>query len=230
MILIPKSEISICLPVYNESQVIYQVIKDIQHAGYDQVYVIDDGSTDESMAEAKRAGATVIRHLLNRGAGAAAQTSIALARKKQFKYLVMMDGDGQHSPADIQTLYTTLKNKGADIVIGSRFLNDNSEMPNIRKRYNQLANLITNLFCSNSYSDTQSGFRMFNRSAIEQLNLTLDGFSYCSEMLILSDRLGLKLEEAPIETLYSEYSLQKGQNFMAGVTTAWHLIRKIVFK
>ena len=142
----------------------------------------------------------------------------------------MMDGDGQHSPEDIPSIISKMTESRSDIVIGSRFLEDFSSMPAIRKGYNQMANIITNLFCSGNYTDTQSGFRLLNRKAIEHLNLTLDGFSYCSEMLIASERADLKLAEAPIKTLYSEYSMQKGQGFLVGMSTAWHLIRKIVFK
>lgn len=228
--MILKKDISICVPVYNEEQVIFQVIKDIQKRGYEEVYVIDDGSEDDSSVEAQKAGAIVIKHPINRGAGAAAQTAIVLARQRKFKFLLMMDGDGQHSPDDISALSAELMESRSDIVIGSRFLEDVSDMPAIRRKYNRLANLITNLFCSKGYTDTQSGFRLLNQNAIAKLNLTLDGFSYCSEMLILSERLGLKLSETPIKTLYSEYSLQKGQSFLSGVSTAFHLIRKIIFK
>ncbi|MFT4663999.1 MAG: glycosyltransferase involved in cell wall biosynthesis [Polaribacter sp.] len=228
--MISKKDIYICVPVFNEEQVIFQVIKNIRKRGYEQIFIINDGSTDHSAKEAERAGATVIQHLVNRGAGAAAQTAIVLARKRGFKYLLMMDGDGQHCPDDIPSLSTTLLSSRSDIVIGSRFLKDFSNMPNIRKGYNRIANQLTNLFCNNSYTDTQSGYRLLNRNAIETLNLTLDGFSFCSEMLILSERAGLEITEAPVKTLYSDYSLQKGQNFLSGVSTAWDLIRKIIFR
>ncbi len=228
--MISKKDICICIPVFNEEQVVFQVIKNIQKRGYTKIFIINDGSTDDSKKEAERAGATVIQHLVNRGAGAATQTAIVFARQHGFKFLLLMDGDGQHCPDDVPALSTALLSSNSDIVIGSRFLKDLSNMPNIRKGYNRIANQLTNLFCNNNYTDTQSGYRLLNRNAIEKLNLTLDGFSFCSEMLILSERAGLKITEAPVKTLYSEYSLQKGQNFLSGISTAWDLIRKIIFR
>ena len=116
-----------------------------------------------------------------------------------------------------------------DIVIGSRFLQDVSGMPQSRRGFNSIANWLTNLFTKRRYTDSQSGFRMLNRRAIERLNLTVDQFGFCSEMLILAEQNDLAVSEVPITTVYTSYSLSKGQDFYTGVRTAVQFIWRVIF-
>ena len=187
-------------------------------------------SVDQTVIRAERVGVQVINHLINRGAGAATQTAIEWARQSNISFMVLLDADGLHTPKDIGLLTQRMTKGDCDIVIGSRFLSDNSQMPLSRKWFNSLANLLTNLFCSNRYTDSQSGLRMLNRQAIEQLNLTIDHFGFCSEMLILAEQKGLIVKEVPITTLYTDYSRSKGQNFLTGLGTAFQILWKIIFK
>ena len=117
-----------------------------------------------------------------------------------------------------------------DIVVGSRFLKDVSSMPRSRRGFNQLANLLTQLFSQHRYTDSQSGFRLLNRRAIEKLDLTVDQFGFCSEMLILAEQKELIVAEVPITTVYTPYSLAKGQDFYTGIHTALHFIWRIIFR
>ena len=144
--------------------------------------------------------------------------------------MILMDADGQHLADDIEVLVQRMTEADCDIVIGSRFKGDPSTMPGRRRWYNQMANLLTNVFCKNRYTDTQSGFRMLNRSAIESIQLSINGYGFCSEMLIRAEQLGLQVVEVPTRTVYTNYSLNKGQNMYTGIETAFNLIWKIIFK
>ncbi len=228
--MIPKSDIPIFIPAFNEELTIAKVISELRECGYSQLFVVDDGSSDNTAKKANEAGAYLIQHIINRGAGAATQTAIEWARKKSFSYMILMDGDGQHLPRDLEKLVQRMDAGDCDIVIGSRFLGDVSAMPKSRRWFNRMANVLTNFFCKNQYTDTQSGFRMLNRNAIENLQLTLDEYGFCSEMLFLAEQKGLKVAEVAISTIYTQYSLSKGQGFYSGVGTALNFIWKVIFK
>ncbi|MEO1261264.1 MAG: glycosyltransferase family 2 protein [Bacteroidota bacterium] len=228
--MIGKSEINIFIPAYNEAATIAQVIQDIRSLGYQKIFVVDDGSTDQTNAQATHAEAEIITHLINRGAGAATQTAIECARQLNLQYILLMDADGQHLPQDIDKLVKRMSKGDCDLVIGSRFLNNVQGMPLSRKWFNHIANWLTNLVCQKHYTDSQSGLRMLNRKAVERLHLKLDEFGFCSEMIYLAEQGNLIIAEVPTETVYTPYSLNKGQNFFKGIQTALSLISKIIFR
>ncbi|MEL6654989.1 MAG: glycosyltransferase family 2 protein [Bacteroidota bacterium] len=222
--------IHVIIAAYNEAPIIAEVLAEIKATVDCPVIVVDDGSTDQTAQLAKTAGAIVIQHPVNRGAGAACMTGITLARQQNWSCAVFMDADGQHLPKDILTIYQTYQETSADLVIGSRFSKTKNDIPWLRRRFNGLANRLTNLFCRGSYSDTQSGFRLLGRRAIKGIDLVQDDFSYCSEMIIQADREQLKIAECPIHVQYTEYSVSKGQDFQVGLTTAFQFLWKIMFR
>ena len=226
---INKSDILIILPAYNEGEVIGDVISDIQKTGYRNICLVDDGSSDNTGKIAVKHGVKLLRHPINRGAGAAIQTGIEYARKKGCPYAIMMDSDGQHLAEDIENLFLKMQETNADIVIGNRFDSSDNSVPKHRIAYNKIANIFTNIFCKNHYCDTQSGFRLLNRNAIEKLNLKNRGFGFCSEMIIVSDQINLHIEETPIRVLYTKYSMNKGQNLREGVRTARSILWRVFF-
>lgn len=226
--MIRKEDIHIYIPAYNEELIIGEVLQSIRAYGYSNLYVVDDGSTDRTLTRVKESKVKVIQHPINRGVGAATQTAIEWARITSCQYMILMDADGQHLPEDIESLVQRMSYGGCDIVIGSRFLGDLSDMPKSRQGLNRLANVLTNLFCKNSYSDTQSGFRMLNRKAIEKLQLSLDEYGFCSEMIILAEKHGLQIAEVPTQVIYTDYSLAKGQDFYTGIRTAFNFLWKVI--
>ena len=227
--MIQESEIGVIIPAYNEGPMIGEVVAHVRSCGYPHVVVIDDGSKDDTRQRALEAGAEVVSHLINRGAGAASQTGIHYARQRGFSYIIQLDADGQHHPEDMKALIEKMAEGKYEIVIGSRFIQMSEGIPAMRVAYNRISNLLTNWFCRGSYSDSQSGFRMLNRKAIETLNLGLDGFGYCSEMIVVAERNGLSIGEVPISVSYTEYSMSKGQDIHMGVTTAINLLWKLIF-
>ena len=228
--MIQPSQLYILLPAFNEAPRIQDVIRGLISAGFSNIIVIDDGSSDNTEELARQMDILVVRHFINRGAGAAIQTGIELARQKEWSMIALMDADGQHNPEDIKQLVHTMNQSNCDLVIGSRFQNKKSDMPKTRILFNGIANLMTNLFCENHYSDSQSGLRLLNRKAIESLDLQIDGFGFCSEMLIKAERAGLKIKETPIQVQYTQYSINKGQDFHMGITTAFNFLWNTIFK
>lgn len=225
-----KSDILIIIPAFNEASVIGNVFAQIQNEGYHNICLIDDGSTDNTREVALQYDVFTLSHPINRGAGAAIQTGIAFAKNEGYPYVLLMDGDGQHLPQDIECMLTKIQETDADIIIGNRFAYSENNVPKKRLVYNKLANIFTNIFCKKNYDDTQSGFRLLNRRAIESLELKSKGFDFCSEMLIVSEKLDLEVAQTPIRVIYTDYSMKKGQNLRVGIRTARSILWQFVFK
>ncbi|WP_256686152.1 glycosyltransferase family 2 protein [Halococcus qingdaonensis] len=169
-----QSTTLVAIPAYNEAATIGEVVAEVLEHEED-VLVIDDGSTDATVEQARAAGATVLEREANGGYGAALKTAFREAYKQRAEQLIILDGDGQHDPADIPRLLAALRDDGADIAIGSRFAADSETTVPFYRRVglaviNLLSNLSLGVVRSASWiDDTQSGFRAYNRRAIESL-------------------------------------------------------------
>lgn len=230
MSMIVKDDIWVFLPAYNEATVIRGIIKNIKSCGYVNIIVVDDGSTDKTYKFAQEEGARVLHLCLNRGVGAAIRAAILFAKKKNIEFMVFMDADGQHFPSEIKKLVDELQKQKADIVIGSRFLEQESKIPFSRIIYNKIANMFT-YFGKSTVTDSQSGFRLLNKVAINNLvDLELDEYGICTEMVWKANAMKLNLAETPIKVQYTKYSQSKGQNFWKGIQTAYNLIKNILYE
>lgn len=214
----PVSPAKVCvvIPAYNESKVIAGVVKNIRHElqgqKYDfEVIVVNDGSKDNTAEEAEKAGATVIRHILNSGAGGATATGLSYAEQNGFSMAATMDADGQHSPQDVVRGFVELEKRGADLLIGSRLI-DSQGMSKVKVLGNKGLSTITYLLFGINSTDSQSGLRVFSRSALEKLRWKTSGYEFCSEMLWRAKQINLKIDEYPIKAIYTDYSKAKGQN------------------
>jgi glycosyltransferase involved in cell wall biosynthesis len=217
--------IYISIPAYNEERVIFEVIQDIQKAGYRKILVVDDGSSDQTYMEAKRAGAVALRHMINRGKGAAAKTSIEAAKVLGADIVVTMDGDGQHNPADINKMIKLIE-EGHDVVLGTRLKNPKG-MPKHKILANYLGNFFTGIIFGLWVTDSQSGFRAYSRKAMGLIDTRTDRYEYDSEVIREIKRNKLKYAEIPIEVRYTDYSMnkQQKQSFKNGIKT---LIKMII--
>lgn len=204
----------IVVPAFNESKVIYSVLKTlpkkINGLSPIDVIVINDGSTDSTTEEAQRAKVKVIRHIINRGLGAAIKTGIDYARNNKYDVLVTFDGDGQHNPADIQKIVNPILEKKGDLIVGSRF-KKNQKAPFDRLIINWLANVATLIFFGVTTSDSQSGLRAFSKKAINLIEYKADRMDFSSEILLEAKRNKLKMLEVPATLIYTAYSRKKGQ-------------------
>jgi glycosyltransferase involved in cell wall biosynthesis len=206
------------MPAHNEAQVIGKVISAIpQIAPYTTIpIVIDDGSTDATGEVARRHGARVISHITNLGAGAATITGLRAAQMLGADLIVTMDADGQHDPAEIDSLVHNLLAGPFDVVIGSRILNP-AGMPASRFFANLLLNAVTYFVYQKIVSDSQSGFKVFSREALYKMELKSEGYEICSEIVGEIYRKDLRYKSVPVKAVYTKYSQAKGQPFLNGI-------------
>jgi hypothetical protein len=158
------------VPALNEAGMVGRVVRDIQReeSGFD-VLVVDDGSTDETVAEAEAEGATVLRHPFNLGIGGAVQSGYKYALAHGYDIAVQVDGDGQHKTEYLPDLLRALNTEGAaDMVTGSRFLEDPGyKVPIGRRLGNLIFAVVLSGIVRHRITDPTSGFRMANRRGIE---------------------------------------------------------------
>lgn len=198
---IDKNTLAI-IPCYNEATTIGSVVlKAKRHV--DNVLVIDDGSIDDTAYVAKAAGATVISHSTNYGKSRAIKTGFKYALNQGFDYVVTIDGDGQHNPDEIPSVLGHLMNNGHDITIGLRFGNG-TEMPFGRKIGKRVLDYATSFGNGGYVTDSQCGFRAFNKKAVKIITPRLNGgdFSVESEQLIRAHELGLEVAHTNITCKY----------------------------
>lgn len=225
-----KKRVAVLIPAYNEKTSIEEVVKGIKaelsSTDYDyRIVVIDDGSGDETGELAGEAGATVIRHILNSGAGSATATGLSYAQQEGFDIAATMDADGQHSPKDVVRGIDKILASDADLLIGSRLI-DSTGMSRVKVLGNKGLSILTFLLFGINSTDSQSGLRIFSRVALESLRWKTSGYEFCSEMLWRAKQYGLKIDEYPIQAIYTDYSKSKGQNNWNAFNILTSLIRR----
>jgi glycosyltransferase involved in cell wall biosynthesis len=194
------------MPAYNEEESIAGVIVRAKRFA-DKVFVCDDGSSDATAEIARQLGAQVFAHDRNSGYGAALATLFDEARREKADIFVTLDADGQHQPEEIPVLVKPIIDGEADIVIGSRFLTDSHvAAPMYRQAGVKVITRFTNLVSNESITDSQSGLRAYNRRALDSLTLGEMGMGASTELLVKSQKAGLRIAEVPVNVLYNEDS------------------------
>jgi len=207
------------IPAWNEANKISQVVTGVQKQ-VDEVVVVDDCSNDETGRLAQEAGATVLRHPINRGQGAALQTGNEYALKAGADIIVHFDGDDQFIAQEIPEIIAPIKNHQADIVFGSRFLGKEPNWPFVKKHVIMpLAKIFMRLFLGVKLSDPQNGFRALNRLAAEKINIINREMAHASEIQAKAFAAKLRITEVPVTVVYHEY----GQKLSGG----WKVIKDL---
>jgi len=196
-------KIGIGLPAYNEEEKIGNIITKLQNK-VDLVIVCNDGSDDRTEEIAKQMNAVVINHEKNKGYGSAISSIFSKAKEEELDVLITFDADGQHRIEDIEPILKPILEDKADVVIGSRFLDGiEQEIPKYRKFGVKTITSLSNMSSKQKITDSQSGFRAYNKKAIQKITPGEKGMGISTEILIKSDKLGLKIEEVPIKILYN---------------------------
>jgi polyprenyl-phospho-N-acetylgalactosaminyl synthase len=219
-------DVWLIVPVFNEGQVIGEVVRNARKT-FANIVCVDDGSRDNSAAEIRSAGAHLVRHPVNLGQGAAIQTGVEYARSQPgAKYFVTFDADGQHQVEDVVAMLERLRSEGVDIVVGTRFHGDTSHIPRIKRLILKTVVMLSPRTRRLGLTDAHNGLRVFNRTVAEQLNITLNGMSHASEIVQMIDHRGWRVAEEPVTILYTDYSMAKGQSVINGVNIVFETMLK----
>jgi len=209
------------VPAYNEARHISSVVRNLlPHV--DRVVVIDDGSSDKTASEAISGGALVISHDINRGQGASLETGHHYARSINADFVLHFDGDGQFDVEDIAGAHDALTSANADILFGSRFLDDRSTLP-WAKRFviMPIARHINRVVSGLPLRDAHNGFRILNRRALDVVRMTQDGMAHATEIPSLVKKYHLRYIEFPVKVTYHEF----GQ----GVRGGFRILKDLFF-
>jgi polyprenyl-phospho-N-acetylgalactosaminyl synthase len=222
--------VAIVIPSYNEGTVIGAVVKGLETVfsksefSY-QIIVVDDGSTDSTAKNARNGGAKVITHIINSGAGSATATGLSYAQQNGFDIATTSDADGQHAPEDVLRGVEELIKTDVDLLIGSRLINSGG-MSKVKILGNKGLSFITLILFGINVTDSQSGLRVFSSNALKKLKWRTSGYEFCSEMLWRANQQGLVISEYPIQAIYTDYSISKGQNNWNAVNIITSLVKR----
>lgn len=215
-----NGDVWLVVPCFNEGTVIEDVLREAGKT-FPNIVAVDDGSTDDSSLAIHRAGAHLVRHPVNLGQGAAIQTGVEYARSQPgAQYFVTFDADGQHQVKDVMTMVGRLRSEPVDIVVGTRFGRPRAEgdqVPLIKRIVLKTVVLLSPRTRRLGLTDAHNGLRVFNRRVAEDLNLRMNGMSHASEFVELMDARGWRVAEEPVDILYTEYSMSKGQSLLNGI-------------
>jgi glycosyltransferase involved in cell wall biosynthesis len=216
-----------CIPAYNEEKTIARVILQAQKH-VNAVVVCDDGSSDLTGEIAHRLGAVVLRNERNRGYGAALQCLFRKAKDLNADIVLTLDADGQHNAMEIPAMITPILEDKADIVLGSRFLNGEQNVPKFRSLGIKVLTRMSNGSYKEKISDGQSGFRAYNKKALQQLTLCENGMGISAEILMRAEENGLRIAEVPVTVAYTGLDTSTHNQVRHGVSVLATIIRLVV--
>jgi len=223
-------KIAIVIPAYNEAKVLKKLLVSLnneltkKNINY-SIILVNDGSSDDTVQIAKAEGVYVISHILNSGSGSATATGLSFAQQQGFDIAATLDADGQHAAEDLISGIVNIQGSKIDLLIGSRLI-DSSGMSKTKVVGNKGLSFITYILFGTNVTDSQSGLRLFSKRALNELKWKSSGYEFCSEMLWRAKQLGLKVDEYPIEAIYTDYSMSKGQNNWNAINIIKSLIKR----
>lgn len=214
----------VVIPMFNEGSVIHDVVADVRRV-FPHVVCVDDGSSDESAASAAAAGAVVVKHPINLGQGAGLQTGFDYALSDaEMTEVVTFDADGQHQVSDAAEMVARLRAEHLDVVIGSRFLDERTEVARLRRAILKMAARYTRWTSGMALTDAHNGLRVIDRGVLERLRLKQNRMAHASELVDKIGALKVKWAEHPTHIIYSDYSKAKGQSLLNSVNILFELI------
>lgn len=187
----------VVIPAFNAARSVRNVVAGSREFMRD-VMVVDDGSSDETAAVAKAAGATVVRHPQNRGKGAALKTGFAYALEHGYDAVITLDADGQHLPGEIPEFLRSREETHADLIIGGRAHLFGAMLPR-RRMANRFSAWTIARASRTGVTDSQSGFRLYSANLLRSVRLRTDGFDLESEVIVRAGLGGFKVITTPIE-------------------------------
>jgi polyprenyl-phospho-N-acetylgalactosaminyl synthase len=215
-----NNDVWVIVPTFNEAPVVRGVLRQLL-SYFPNVVAVDDGSTDGSAAEIVAAGARLVRHGINLGAGAAIQTGIDFALlDPNARYFVTFDADGQHRASDAVAMVERLRRGEHQIILGSRFLGASTSIRASRRLLLHGARAFEWMNAGIRLTDAHNGLRVFSRTFAESIKLTYADMAHASQLLTQVAQSGLPYVEHPVTVDYTEYSRRKGQRSVNAVNIA----------
>ena len=205
-------DVFVIIPVFNEERMIGSVVDSLKKK-FANIVCVDDGSSDKSLAIIKSKNVHTLKHLINLGQGASLQTGIDFGILKGARYFLTFDSDGQHNLKDSLQMIKLIKKTNFDVILGSRFLNNQhqKEIPFLRKLILKIAIKLSNFFSNVNLTDTHNGLRVFNLKFAKKLEIKLNRMSHPSDFLKNISKNKFKFKEYSSKIIYSDYSISKGQ-------------------
>ena len=213
-----KRNCAVVIACFNERGTIGDLVRAVREL-LPTVIVVDDGSTEGTAAEAARAGAEILRHSKNRGKGAALQSGFKCASSRGFAWVLTLDGDGQHHPADIPALLARADESETALVVGNRMATADA-MPPVRRFVNGWMSRRLSRLAGVALPDSQCGLRLVNLDAWSNMRFETEHFEFESELLIEFIRTGLKVEFVPVRVIYNS-----GKSRIRPLLDGWRWIR-----
>lgn len=224
-----NEDVWLVVPLYDEATVIAEVVREAR-ATFPKVVCVDDGSHDDSAAQAEAAGAAVVRHPVNLGQGAALQTGFDYALgDPAMRYVVTYDADGQHQLHDVEVMLERARRGDVKVVFGSRFLDERTEASAGKRIVLRAAVAYTNLTTGTRLTDAHNGLRVLHRDVVAKLDITQNRMAHASEIVaqigaMRFDGQRVAYAEEPVHILYTDYSRAKGQSLWNAVNILAELI------
>lgn len=226
-----KLDACVVIPVYNEESVVQSVVNGVLKE-FKTVVCVLDGCTDGSKQELAKTNAQVVSHPFNLGQGAALQTGLEYGlRATDAEFFITFDSDGQHSVSDAKAMLKHIEKEKTDVLLGSRFLSNDSNIPKLKKSLLALATKVSSATTGLNLTDTHNGLRIFTREAAQKVNITMPDMAHGSELLHIIADNKLSYGEFPVTISYTDYSMRKGQSMLNSVNIAIDvMLRKIINK
>lgn len=194
---------------------------------FPNIICVDDGSSDNSVAEAEAGGAIVVRHPINLGQGAALQTGLDFALlDPTAEYFVTFDSDGQHLVSDALAMVTRIDVEPYDILVGSRFLDGRTKPGLLKMAVLKLAVFFERASTGVKLTDAHNGLRVLNRTAARSIRIYQNRMAHASEIVAEIGRNNLRYAEQPVHVVYTDYSRSKGQSIWNSV----NILNDLFFK
>jgi polyprenyl-phospho-N-acetylgalactosaminyl synthase len=218
-----NGDVWVIIPVFNEAQVIADVVENVRQS-FPNVVCVDDGSRDHSADEIAKTGAHLVRHPVNMGQGASLQTGLSYALAREGgRYFITFDADGQHRVEDAARMLQIARDGKADVVLGSRFLEQVKDVPRAKRMMLRTVVTLSPTARRLRLTDVHNGLRVLTRPIVEQLRITMNGMAHASEIVTFLARSRARVVEVPVTILYTDYSKAKGQSMINGVNILFDL-------
>lgn len=207
----------ILIPIFNEEKKIKSVISELLPS-FKNIVAVNDGSTDSTQEILESLDVVILRHSINLGAGAAISTGFRfIQNQKNAQAVVTFDADGQHSVEDAKAFAREILLCKEEVIFGSRFIKSKLNIPTIKRIVLLVVVFFTNLLSKVNLSDAHNGLKAIKKTALKKIDINIDQYGYESQIINEVSRKGITYKEMPTNTIYTEYSKNKGQKLNNGL-------------